>query len=180
MIQVQNLNGIQSSRQLFMRGAAGVNIVGQFINVTVGGDATLRAGVREKEKERERDAFILYTPLHVSDPCGATEARWTSNSKVVGSSPIRGDSMYFFFFLFFISSSLSLYVSMQTEIEIEGGSGGISVNTNNLPRIPGSEAAAAAGYHLCSCEDGKLFLVNTNSRGCFIAVGHSQLPNICS
>ena len=30
-----------------------------------------------------------------SHPCGATEARWTSNSKVVGSSPIRGGIDFF-------------------------------------------------------------------------------------
>ena len=55
MIQVRNLNGLQSSRQLFMRGAAGVNIMGQFVNVTVGGDATLTAEVRERKRERERE-----------------------------------------------------------------------------------------------------------------------------
>ena len=55
MIQVRNLNGLQSSRQLFMRGAAGVNIMGQFVNVTAGGDATLTAGVREKGRERARE-----------------------------------------------------------------------------------------------------------------------------
>ena len=37
-----------------MRGAAGVNIMGRFVNVTAGGVATLRAGVRERERERER------------------------------------------------------------------------------------------------------------------------------
>ena len=34
-----------------------------------------------------------------SHPCGAMEARWTSNSKVVGSSPIRGGTVFFFSFL---------------------------------------------------------------------------------
>ena len=108
MIQVRNLNGLQSSRQLFMRGAAGVNIMGQFVNVTAGGDATLTAGVRERGREREReresesDSFVLYTPPYVSNPCGAMEARWTSNSKVVGSSPIRGGTVFFFSFSLYI------------------------------------------------------------------------------
>ena len=50
-IQVRNLNGLQSSQQLFMRGAVGVNIMGQFVNVSASGVATLRAGVRERERE---------------------------------------------------------------------------------------------------------------------------------
>ena len=70
MIQVRNLNGIQSSRQLFVRGAAGVNIMGSFINVTAGGNAALRAGVRERERgrknsEREREMALHYTILRV-------------------------------------------------------------------------------------------------------------------
>jgi hypothetical protein len=71
------------------------------------------------------------------------------------------------------------YIQTQSEIEIEGGSGGVCVN---LPRIPGSVTPSGAdqGYHLCSCENGRLFLVNTNSQGCFVAVGHRQLGNICS
>ena len=107
----------------------------------------------------------------MSNPCGAMEARWTSNSKVVGSSPIRGDS---FFFL-----SLSTFLHTQTEIEIEGGSGGVSVN---IPRIASSVSPSGAdqGYHMCSCESGRLFLVNSNPQGCFAAVGHNQLGNICS
>ena len=89
----------------------------------------------------------------------------------------------FLFFLLNISSSIFyvIFIHTQTDIEIEGGSSGISVNTNNLPRIPsGVTPEADQGYHLCSCEDGRLFLVNTNSQGCFAAVGHSQLGNICS
>ena len=66
MIQVRNLNGLQSSWQLFMRGAAGVNIMGQFVNVTAGGDATLTAGVREKERERERELKPFLCTIHSS------------------------------------------------------------------------------------------------------------------
>ena len=47
MMQVRNVNKIRSSRQLSVRGAAGVNIMGSFINITSYGNTTLRAEVRE-------------------------------------------------------------------------------------------------------------------------------------
>ena len=90
------------------------------------------------------------------------EARWTSNSKVVGSNPIRG--VYFIFIYFFF----------QTELELEGGRG-VILNPNRLPRV---EGMATPAYHLCSCADGKLFLVHTNPQGCFTAVGRTE--SICS
>ena len=112
----------------------------------------------------------------MSNPCGAMEARWTSNSKVVGSSPIRGGTLFFFPSF---STFLHILLHIQTEIEIEGGSGGVSVN---IPRIAGSVSPSGAeqGYHLCSCGNGRIFLVNSNPLGCFAAVGHNQLGNVCS
>ena len=84
-----------------------------------------------------------------------------------------GVEQYFFFL------SLSTFLHIQTEIEIEGGSGGVSVN---IPRIAGSvlPSGAEQGYHLCSCGNGRIFLVNSNPLGCFAAVGHNQLGNVCS
>ena len=39
---------------------------------------------------------VVLASLSLYNPRGAMEARWTSNSKVVGSSPIGGDTEIFF------------------------------------------------------------------------------------
>ena len=52
------------------------------------------------------------------------------------------------------------------------------VNTSRLPTTTGEGEVTPAAYHLCSCMDGKLFLVHTNPRGCFAAVG--RLDIVCS
>ena len=71
MIQVRNLNNIQSSGQLSVRGAAGVNIIGSFVNITAGGIATLRAGVRERDVKMipiERDVVQFQCLCSVINP----------------------------------------------------------------------------------------------------------------
>ena len=59
MLQIRNVSGIQSSRQLWMRGAAGVDIMGSFVNITANGSTTLRAEVRANVLP------LSYTPAHM-------------------------------------------------------------------------------------------------------------------
>ena len=54
--------------------------------------------------EQQQKWCVRWCAVCVAHPCGAMEARWTSNSKVVGSSPIRG--VYDFFSLLFRSMVL--------------------------------------------------------------------------
>ena len=83
-----------------MRGGAGVNIVGSFVNITSFGSTTLHAEVNGYTYVCFICVILRQGAVSsVTYPCGAMEARWTSNSKVVGSSPIRGVHSFFFSFL---------------------------------------------------------------------------------
>lgn len=90
----------------------------------------------------------------------------------MGLSPIGGVRVFLSILcLFFTCISHPL----QTEIELEGGAG-MMVNAGRLPIL---DNMVASTYHLCSCVGGKLFLVHTNSQGCFAAVDR-RLDGICS
>ena len=82
----------------------------------------------------------------VSHPCGAMEARWTSNSKVVGSNPIRGGTVFFFLPKSLIETQIilccyyfCLYFSWRTPTSVKHRSFKnlrSSINTSSQPISP--------------------------------------------